>query len=75
MNGAASDRWRAAGRNPWLCRAARGSAAWTRPDRVCAEEAFVAVVATAAHLLRVESKICKAAASQSFPSAVEQTKT
>lgn len=61
-------------RNPWLCRAERGSGSWTGPDRVCAEEAFVTVVTTAAHLLRIESKICKAAAFQSFPSAVKQTK-
>lgn len=51
-----------------------GSEAWTRSDRVCLEEAFVTAVATVAHLLRVESKICKAAAFQRLPSAVGQTK-
>lgn len=52
----------------------KGSEAWTRSDRVCVEEAFVAAVATAAHLLMVELKICKAAAFQRLPSAVGQTK-
>lgn len=39
---------------------------------MCLEEAFVSAVTTAAHLLRVESKICKAAAFQRLHSAVEQ---
>jgi len=56
VNGATSAWWR----KPWRCEAERGSEAWIGPDWV--EEAFVTVVATAAHLLRIEPQIWKAAA-------------